>query len=207
MALTQHAVIAAFLLLGSAAHAQVPVAPPVNSSLIYDTFSHAAMATEFEIILYGRPGDTHPSSLRAIADEAFAAIDDLENRISNWKENSQVSHINRHAAEAPVHASPDVIGLIAQAKDIWRDTDGAFDISVGPLLDVWGFYRKEGVIPAPSAIQELSIWRKQPSNLRPRACGSILAASAKAWPSMWPQPSCGAMEFPPPCCPAARAPW
>jgi thiamine biosynthesis lipoprotein len=106
------------------------------------------MSTEFSFTLYARPGDRGTDELRHIAEEAFQAVDDLEARISNWKPDSRVTYINNHAAEGPVRASPDVLELIAFSQKVNHETEGVFDPTVGPLIKLWGFYRKQGRIPS-----------------------------------------------------------
>jgi thiamine biosynthesis lipoprotein len=114
---------------------------------LQQTFRHEAMGTFFEFTLYARPGDESTDEIRRIAEEAFAAIDDLETRISNWIPDSQVSYVNNHAAEEPVSVAPDVLELVAFSKKVHGETGGAFDATVGPLIELWGFYRGQGHLP------------------------------------------------------------
>ncbi len=117
-------------------------------------FVHPAMAAEFSITVFPPNPSVTPEELERITNEAFAAIDDLEARISNWKDSSQISYINRHAAEGPVKAAPEVIALLQACVWASKETDGRFDITVGPLLELWGFYQKEGTQPDREAIEE-----------------------------------------------------
>ncbi len=118
------------------------------------TFTHRAMNTDFVFTMYARPGDTHVGELEGIAEEAFRAIDDLEDRLSSWKPGSQIAYVNRHAAESPAQVSVEVMEVVRQAARFYRETGGAFDITVGPLLELWGFYDKIGRIPSDSEIGE-----------------------------------------------------
>gem|GEM_PF-466589 len=119
-----------------------------------DTFTHAAMGTSFEFTLYARPGDTGTDDIRRIAEEAFDIVDDLDNRISAWKADSQISYVNRHAAEGPVKVAPDIMDMLLYCRKVNRESGGAFDITVGPLVACWGFYRGEGVLPSDDVLQE-----------------------------------------------------
>lgn len=126
-----------------------------EAELVSGTYTHAAMNTEFVFTLYGRPGDSHSSALEAIAQEAFAAIDDLESRLSSWRQSSQISKVNRSAGQEPVRVSADILRLVRNAKGLAEETEGSFDITVGPLLELWGLYEKEGRAPAQEEVAEV----------------------------------------------------
>ena len=115
--------------------------------------AHAAMGTEFEFTIFARPGDTGTEAVAEIAEEVFQAIDDLERRISSWLPDSQTTYINNHAAEGPVRAGPDLLRLIQVAKGIHEKTGGAFDATVGPLTNLYGFYDGESRIPSDEELE------------------------------------------------------
>ena len=68
--------------------------------------------------------------------------------MSHYKPNSPLSRINREAAQHPVAVEPELFDFIADAMRYHRDSDGAFDITVGPLMKAWGFFRGEGRVPS-----------------------------------------------------------
>ncbi len=109
--------------------------------------THRAMGTEFEFVLLGDSPDTDIELLRAAGQTAFEAVDALEQRISNWIPESPVSVMNRLAAIEPVTVDHDVFELLRLARRFYEETDGAFDVTVGPLLELWGFYGKKGETP------------------------------------------------------------
>jgi thiamine biosynthesis lipoprotein len=55
--------------------------------------------------------------------------------------------MNREAGRAPFVVSPELFDLLSASLAYSRATDGAFDISVGPLMKAWGFYKDEGTLP------------------------------------------------------------
>jgi thiamine biosynthesis lipoprotein len=63
----------------------------------------------------------------------------IENLISSWKPDSQISEVNRMAGKAPVKVDPEVIQLIERALTLSKITDGAFDISYASMDQVWKF--------------------------------------------------------------------
>lgn len=117
------------------------------------TATHPAMGTEFSFILYGNP-ESDPEALRSAAEEAFAAIDGMENVISNWRENSEVSMLNRAEPGVEHPLSLGLFSIIEFSKGLFEDTGGVFDPTVGPLLELWGFYRKEGTLPEEGEVKQ-----------------------------------------------------
>ncbi|MFO1488591.1 MAG: FAD:protein FMN transferase [Verrucomicrobiota bacterium] len=109
------------------------------------TFARHAMATRFEIVL---PGD-HEPRLRAAAEEAFNEIDRLEAQLSLFRPTSEIAHVNAHAAAGPVRVSPETFRLLQHAARLSRETGGAFDITIAPLMRAWGFRDGSGHLPDP----------------------------------------------------------
>jgi len=74
---------------------------------------------------------------------AFAEIQRIENILSKYKEASEVSRLNKYGE---INASPELVYILGESKRFWEASGGAFDITVGPLIDLWGFtdkrYRK-----------------------------------------------------------------
>jgi thiamine biosynthesis lipoprotein len=57
---------------------------------------------------------------------------------------SELSRLNAQAAEKPVTCSPELWRLLLEARKAYLFSDGLFDITAKPLMDLWGFYRKRG---------------------------------------------------------------
>ncbi len=111
--------------------------------------SHDAMGTLFTIVVYGRDR----SSLAQGANAAFDEIDRLDAQMSNYKPESELSRLNRDAARGPVTVEPRLFDLIAEALRWSEESGGAFDITVGPLMKAWGFFRGEGRVPARAELE------------------------------------------------------
>jgi len=109
-----------------------------------------AMATRFEIVLHGE----NPVSLRAAGEEALNEIERLETQLSLFKPASEISRVNAGAAYAPVRVSPPVFRLLQRAQQLTRETDGAFDVTIAPLMRCWGFLGGPGERPEPAAVAE-----------------------------------------------------
>lgn len=78
----------------------------------------------------------------AVADVAYrslAALHRVDSLMSNWTDDSEVERINREAARRAVAVEPEVAAVIARAIAVGRESGGAFDITVEPLVRAWGF--------------------------------------------------------------------
>ena len=85
--------------------------------------------------------------------DALAEVDGLEHQLTIFKEDSEVSFINRTAAARPVCVEQSLFYLLILCQKLSGETEGAFDITSGPLSDCWGFLRRQGRVPAPQEIE------------------------------------------------------
>jgi thiamine biosynthesis lipoprotein len=121
--------------------------PPPKAALL--RFARRAMATTFEVLVpFGSP--CAPEAAQAALDE----IDRLEAQLSVFREDSEVSRLNRLAAAGPVAVEPALFALLEQAARLSRDTAGSFDITTGALTKTWGFFRRQGRVPAETELAE-----------------------------------------------------
>ncbi len=101
------------------------------------------MGSSYSVVVYGPDG----VKLQQAVDAAFEEVHRLDDLLSNYKPSSEWSEVNRNAAGRPVRVSPEVFRLISACMDYSRRTEGAFDITVGPLMKLWGFYKGSGRMP------------------------------------------------------------
>lgn len=106
-------------------------------------FARQAMATQFEIVL---PFGT-PAALE-LAEDALDQIDRLEDQLTVYRDQSEVSRLNRLAGDGPVAVEERLYNLLATAARLASDTEGAFDITTGALIKAWGFFRRAGRVPS-----------------------------------------------------------
>jgi thiamine biosynthesis lipoprotein len=102
-----------------------------------------AMGSTYTIEMYGYDR----VQMEAAADAAFDEVRHLDELLSNYKPESEWSQVNRHAAEKPVKVRPELFRLLSACMRYSRESEGAFDITVGPLMKVWGFYKGSGHLP------------------------------------------------------------
>ena len=112
------------------------------------TLARHAMATRFELVLVGND----PVALRAAGEEALDEIERLEAQLSLYRPTSEIAHLNAQAAVRPVCVEPGLFRLLQHAKRLSGETDGAFDITVAPLMRCWGFTGGTGQLPDPEAL-------------------------------------------------------
>jgi thiamine biosynthesis lipoprotein len=108
------------------------------------------MGTTVEIFLYAEP----PDRAASLFEVAFQEISRVEEALSTYRTTSEISRINSAAAFKRVVTDPEVFGLIARALEYSRRTGGAFDVTVGPLVKTWGFFRGDGHYPSVAALSE-----------------------------------------------------
>jgi len=109
-----------------------------------------AMATRFEIVIHGE----RETALRAAGEEALDEIERLEAQLSLFRSSSEIAHLNARAAREPVRVSPSVFSLLQHAARLHQETDGAFDITIAPLVRCWGFMQGDGHFPDAAALAE-----------------------------------------------------
>ena len=102
-----------------------------------------AMGSTYSVAVYGYDRQKMEAAVTA----SFEEVRRLDDLLSNYKPESEWSQVNRYAAERPVTVSDELFDLLAACLEYSRRSEGAFDISVGPLMKVWGFYKGTGRLP------------------------------------------------------------
>jgi len=102
-----------------------------------------AMGTAYSVAVYG----TDRYKMRAAVELAFEEVRRQDQLLSNYRPNSEWSQVNQQAGVKPVKVSKELFDLLAACVRYSEASNGAFDISVGPLMKVWGFYKGSGRFP------------------------------------------------------------
>jgi thiamine biosynthesis lipoprotein len=94
-----------------------------------------------------------PQQGHSAIEAAFAEIRDIESRMSDYDPNSLLSQVNRQAFAAPVTVDEDLFEVLSAAVYYSRLSEGAFDITVGPVVQLWRQAKISGQAPTPDQLQ------------------------------------------------------
>lgn len=97
--------------------------------------SGATMGTRYTAAFHASP----KTDGKELAARLAAAVGAVDEQMSNWKESSDLSRLNRAEVDCWVPVSRGLAVLLARALDIGSDTHNAFNIGVGHLVGMWGF--------------------------------------------------------------------
>jgi thiamine biosynthesis lipoprotein len=106
-------------------------------------FKQVHMGTEFRIVLYA---PDEPTAKKA-SDAAFERIAQLDGIMSDYKSTSELMQLCKKAGGDPEPVSDDLLAVLTRALEISRLTDGAFDITVGPVVRLWRRARRTLMMP------------------------------------------------------------
>jgi len=109
------------------------------------TYSGRALGTTWTVKWSTTAGVCEEKSVDQAVSEAIAQVDQ---QMSTWREDSELSKIR--AGTGPVEVSEDTADVVRDALALAASTGGAFDPTVQPLMEVWGFHSKERVIARPT---------------------------------------------------------
>ena len=96
-------------------------------------FAHEAMATVFELYIVSED----EAYARGGAQAAFAEVDRLELEMSRFIENSDIARLNSALPGEIVEVGMEVFDCLTRAVEMYEQTGGAFDITVGALYECW----------------------------------------------------------------------
>lgn len=91
----------------------------------------------------------------ALRQQLSAELERIESTLSHWRTNSATSHFNAARTTQPMAMPEELVSIVARCLEISRSSGGAFDITVGPLVQAWGFGPK-GVQPHAPNLEEIA---------------------------------------------------
>jgi thiamine biosynthesis lipoprotein len=95
-------------------------------------------------------------------DAAEQALREVDALMSTYLESSEISAVNRAAADELVSVSEELASVLVYSRDVWRASDGAFDATCRPMIELWRRAGREGSLPADAemdAARESSSWK------------------------------------------------
>lgn len=91
----------------------------------------------------------------AAIDAGMAELRRLDAMMSIYKDDSEITRVNRAAGMKPVKVSPELIEVVQDAAKVSKLSGGVFDVTVGPLVVLWQMRLKEGKIPTDEEIARI----------------------------------------------------
>lgn len=114
----------------------------LNSGTQWTTASGQTMGTTFTVKVIGRLPPAREAAMKEAVSTALHAVDTA---MSTYRPESALSLFNQSQAKAgPVPVSPELRTVLSIAFDVSSKSKGAFDITVGPLVELWGFGPGDG---------------------------------------------------------------
>jgi len=107
----------------------------------------ATMGTTYTVKIVELPPEVKPGGIQA---EIDATLEKINRQMSTYLDDSELSQFNRHQATDWFDVSQSLAGVLKQAQHVSVLTHGAFDVTVGPLVNLWGFGPSPGNDQVPS---------------------------------------------------------
>lgn len=111
------------------------------------TLSGKTMGTTYNVTAVGVPDKLEQTDL---SDAVEAVLADVNAKMSNWDKNSEVSRFNASSETTPVGVSGNFIAVMTAANQVHELSGGKFDVTLGPLIELWGFGPRKPEDPVPS---------------------------------------------------------
>lgn len=112
-------------------------------------YTQPHMGTRFTILLYS---DSESNARRAV-DQAFARINQLNTILSDYDADSELSRFCDQAGQPPIKISQDFFQCLKRSQEVWRQTQGAFDVTAAPIIKLWRRARRTQTLPDPDRLK------------------------------------------------------
>ena len=109
------------------------------------------MGTFAEVSIYSNDENTAGKAIEESLDE----MERMDRIMSNYKKESELSRLNKKAVKSPVPCNGELLDVIEQSQYYSELSGGAFDITVSPIVALWGFFREKGNMPPDKEIERL----------------------------------------------------
>jgi FAD:protein FMN transferase len=107
------------------------------------------MGSYFEV----RLAATTPGGVE-LAPRALDLVDALEEQLTVYRDDSELSRLNNTAHHGPIEVEPRLFELLQTAVALSRETHGAYDVASGALSEAWGFVKGPKRVPDPADLAE-----------------------------------------------------
>lgn len=117
-----------------------------NSTVSVSEISGTTMGSTYSVKWVPIEGAPDPATLQASIEHE---LDEFDAQVSTWRDDSDLSRFNALPAGACQAMPQAVLDMVSLAQTLNTASEGRFDVTVSPLLDVWGFHRADGVQVVP----------------------------------------------------------
>ena len=115
----------------------------------------STMGTRYDLKLVPEPGQTVAADWQQrVEDRVEARLAEINRQMSTYDPDSELSRFNRNPSTDWIAASPELVAVVQEGLRLGHLTEGAFDITVGPLVNLWGFgpEARQDYVPSEAAI-------------------------------------------------------
>ena len=109
------------------------------------------MGTFAEVTIYSHDEKTAGKAIEGALDE----MERMDRIMSNYKNDSELSKVNKKATKSPVPCNAELLDVIERSQYYSELSGGAFDITVSPIVSLWGFFSEKGRVPPDKEIEKL----------------------------------------------------
>lgn len=158
------AILAGAAIVGGLAVSSAGCAGPqqgAKTSMPQGVMGTSARITVVPEIAYGGRVTAEEGQLQGALDGAEAELRAVEASMSSWLDASELSVLNRAPVGEPVPLSEETLDVLRTAREMFERTGGAFDVTAGPLIDLWRRAAESGELPGKPEIERarsLSGW-------------------------------------------------
>jgi thiamine biosynthesis lipoprotein len=113
-------------------------------------YTEPHMGTKFQLIVYAADEKT----ARTASVAAFARVAELDGIMSDYRPTSELMRLCDKAGGDPVKVSEELYFVLSKAQEVSKLSDGAFDVTVGPVVRLWRLARRTGRLPDPDDLKK-----------------------------------------------------
>ncbi|MFN3532871.1 MAG: FAD:protein FMN transferase [Candidatus Brocadia sp.] len=106
------------------------------------------MGTFAEVSVYSSDEKTAGKAI----EEALDEMERMDRIMSNYKNDSELSQLNKKAPKSPFPCQGELLDVIEQSQYYSELSNGAFDITISPIVALWGFFNEKGHVPSDKEI-------------------------------------------------------
>ena len=114
------------------------------------TFTEYHMGNDTRIVVYALDQKTAEDACAA----AFNRVAELDSMMSDYRTNSELTHLCEQAGGPPMKISPEFFFVLKRSQEVSKLTDGMFDVTVSPVVRLWRKARKQGKLPDPAELEK-----------------------------------------------------